>query len=241
MDAKDTGRDEAARNSRSWNLFALALLGFTSAFALFISQYFSPSFALVATATATVLVLAFSSLKFSKPGGWLAADRFILSPFATVFLLWLLAVFPTFVFLEGGFLPGPRHLTGLFAILVTALTGAIVMIAALFRRRWRAALSIAAAAIAFAALTVGSLRYSAEVHWLVWRSHYIAALTAVEPDRNGRRRVQWDGGLGWDVGLEYHATEGEAQAQNQQDKIGYGDCRTLRRLEKHYYLHGFYC
>jgi hypothetical protein len=161
-------------------------------------------------------------------------DCFTWRPWIWVLFLWFVAALPPILFRS----TLPSILWTLFvsipAICVVAPgVGLILVVVNLFRRRWRAATSIVLASAAFAFALLGSLRFSDELRWYVFRSYYVA-----EIEKSPARRVWWDGGLGWDVTLEYLETKAEEDGRARQ----VGECkRTLKEIAPHYFLNGMYC
>jgi hypothetical protein len=167
-------------------------------------------------------------------------DRFIGSPWIAVLCLWIIVVLPL-IFL------GPASL--LFSISVAIwvpVIGLILLIDSLFRLRWRAATSIVFASAAFALATFGSLKflpkYSDELRWYVLRPYYVVQIAASSTGPDGVHGISWDGGLGWDVRLEYHEAEADALAWQQKQQQWLGSCKlTLKEIAPHYFLNGIYC
>ena len=70
----------------------------------------------------------------------------------------------------------------------------------------------------------------------------MAQIAASPTGPDGIHGISWDGGLGWDVKLEYHETETDARAWQQKQQGWLGSCkRSLTEIEPHYFLNGFYC
>jgi hypothetical protein len=106
----------------------------------------------------------------------------------------------------------------------------------LFRRRWRAAASIALACATFALVAVVSRRFHDELKWYVLRDHYVAQIDRIPVAPGKVRSVHWDGGMGWDITLEYYETEPDARAWFDPP------CKhSLKKMASHYFLNSAYC
>jgi hypothetical protein len=167
-----------------------------------------------------------------------ALRRFAKTPWAIAFLLWFFAVVPT-IFLGGGDLvPTPWFMLGLLAIVAAALIAIIKFIFALFRGRWRFAVSIATATMTFLGVTFISLKFHDEFRWLILRSYYVAKLTPP----TALQRITWDRGQGSIVWLEYLRDDAAALDRQEQQRSEFGICtHTIKRLETNFYLIGMYC
>lgn len=157
----------------------------------------------------------------------------------TMVFLWLAAVF---VVGAGALMPSTW---GLFSIPMTfaaIAVGLIQFMVNLFRSGWRAA-SIVLVSVPLAFATVGELRFSNELRFYMLRSYYIERIAQSPGGPYNIHGIEWDGGLGWDVTLEYHETETDARAwqRNQQGWVGPSCKLTLTEIAPHYFLNGIYC
>jgi hypothetical protein len=165
-------------------------------------------------------------------------DSFTPRPWAEVLGLWTFAVLPPILC---------RGLVQVLLILVLTIplifTAPIVAIVRViyysFRRRWRAAASTVLAAGAFVLATLCSLAFSDELRWHLLRPYLVAALEDAPIRSDGIRRIWWNGGMGWDVELEYH--EADPDPRDLQMRGEPSCTKTLKKLAPHYFLHGTYC
>jgi Cobalt uptake substrate-specific transmembrane region len=169
-------------------------------------------------------------------------DHFTSGPWITVLCLWVIAVLPPIFFGAGGILPSPWLVLSILVIPVATVVGLILLIVDLFRLRWRAATSIVFASVAFALATFGSLKFSDELRRYTLRPYYVHRIEGSLEGPYNIHGVEWDGGNGWDVTLEYHETETDARAWQQKQQEWLGSCkRTLKEIAPHYFLNGVYC
>jgi hypothetical protein len=129
--------------------------------------------------------------------------------------MWAVAVLPP-ILLTGTALD-VLAMFWMFVVSIPAFTAApavalIFFVLNLFRRRWRAAASIVLACATFALVAVVSGRFHDELKWYVWRDHYMAQIDRLPVAPGKVRSVHWDGGMGWEITLEYYETEPDARA-----------------------------
>jgi hypothetical protein len=166
-------------------------------------------------------------------------DRFSKAPWIAALCLWVVAILPPILLGPRGL---PWLLLSILAVAAVTLVGVVLLIINLFRGRWRTAVSTALACVAFASATVSSLRFHDQLRWHALRSYYVAQIAAAPTGPDGIHGISWDGGIGWDVRLEYHETEADARAWQQKQQGWLGSCRrSLTEIEPHYFLNGFYC
>jgi hypothetical protein len=98
------------------------------------------------------------------------------------------------------------------------------------------AASIALSCATFALVTVVSGRFHDELKWYVWRNHYMAQIDRLPVAPGKVRTVHWDGGMGWEITLEYYVTEPDARAWFDPP------CKhSLKKMASHYFLNSIYC
>jgi hypothetical protein len=160
-------------------------------------------------------------------------DRFTWRPWAWALCLWCVAWLPLIL------LSGFRDLVYvLWALVISipAFTAAVVVppiffLINLFRRRWRAATSIVVASITFAFAVYVSREFHDELRWYMLRPYYVAQIEKVPVAPGKIRSIHWDGGLGWEVTLQYYEIEPDADDWKKYSCIG-----PLKKLAPHYYL-----
>jgi hypothetical protein len=157
----------------------------------------------------------------------------------TLLCLWVVAV----LFLGiGALMPSTWRLWSIPVISLAIAVGLILSMVNLFRRRWRAGMSIVLASAALAFAILGELKFSNELRWYVLRPYYVGRIAESSRGPDNIHGVEWDGGLGWDVTLEYHETEIDARAWQRKQHEGSGSCKqTLTDIAPHYFLNGIYC
>jgi hypothetical protein len=149
---------------------------------------------------------------------------------------WVVAILPAIL------LPSPWLLAALFGVAAAGVVAVMLLITHLLHRRWCAAASIGLAGAAFAGATLGAARFHDQWRWHLLRPYYVAQIAASPTGPDGIHGVSWDGGNGWDVRLEYHASEADARAWQRKQQEWIGSCkRWLIEIEPHYFLNGFSC
>jgi hypothetical protein len=97
--------------------------------------------------------------------------------------VWAVTVLP--IILLAGIVVDPLLVIWVLAVCIPVFTAApaaalIFFVVNLFRRRWRAAVSIVVACAAFFLLVEVSLVFRDELKWHVWQDYYVAQLDSLQ-------------------------------------------------------------